>query len=50
MAEYVTKEDLALINKALCDGYDIRIQRTKDGYRIIRDAITVLKKESRDKK
>lgn len=46
MVEYVTANDIHIINKALNEGDDVRIQRTKDGYRIIKDSVAVLKKES----
>lgn len=48
--EYVRKEDLFLINRALNDDKDVRIQRTKDGYRIIEDTVKVLRKAAIEKK
>lgn len=48
--EYVRKEDLFLINRALNDDKDVRIQRTKDGYRIIEDTVKVLRKAEVEKK
>ena len=48
--EYVRKEDLFLINRALNDDKDVRIQRTKDGYRIIEDTVKVLHKAAIEKK
>lgn len=48
--EYVRKEDLFLINRALNDDKDVRIQRTKDGYRIIEDTVKVLHKAAVEKK
>lgn len=44
MIEFVRKEDLHIINMALNNNRDIRIQRTKDGYRIVEDTIKVLAK------
>ncbi len=44
MTEYVKKEDLFLINRALNDDKDVRIQRTKDGYRIVEDSVKVILK------
>lgn len=44
MIEFVRKEDLHIINMALNNNRDIRIQRTKDGYRIVEDTVNVLAK------
>ena len=44
MIEFVRKEDLHIINMALNINRDIRIQRTKDGYRIVEDTVKVLAK------
>ncbi len=44
MTEFVKQEDLHIINRALNNNRDIRIQRTKDGYRIVEDAVKVLVK------
>lgn len=44
----VKQEDLAIINKCLESGCDCRIQKTKDGYRIVADKVTVLKKGNAD--
>ena len=44
MTEYVKKEDLFLINRALNDDKDVRIQRAKDGYRIVEDSVKVILK------
>nr|DAF41844.1 MAG TPA: hypothetical protein [Caudoviricetes sp.] len=44
MIEFVRKEDLHIINMALNNNRDIRIQRTKDGYRIVEDTVKVLAK------
>ena len=44
MTEYVKKEDLFLINRALNDDKDVRIQRTKDCYRIVEDSVKVILK------
>lgn len=44
MIEFVRKEDLHIINMALNNNKDIRIQRTKDGYRIVEDTVKVLAK------
>lgn len=46
MIEYITEKDLHLINKALNDGQDVRIQKTRDGYRIVKDYVSVIKKEN----
>lgn len=43
---YVTEKDLTCINAALSQGADIRIQITKEGYRILADTVRVLKKGS----
>lgn len=43
---YVTENDLTYINAALSQGADIRIQVTKEGYRILADTVRVLKKGS----
>ena len=40
----VTADDLKTINDALKKGCDVRIQRTPDGYRIVADKVTVLKR------
>lgn len=40
----VQKEDLHIINEALNKGFDVEIQNTKSGYRIISKAVKVLKK------
>lgn len=41
----VTADDLPIINKALDDGADVRIQKTPDGgYRIVSDTVKVLKR------
>ena len=37
MIDYVKKEDLHIINRALNNGSDVKIQLTKDGYRITED-------------
>ena len=44
MIDFVKKEDLHIINMALNNIRDIRIQRTKDGYRIVEDTVKVLAK------
>ena len=44
MIKFVRKEDLHIINMALNNNRDIRIQRTKDGYRIVEDTVKVLAK------
>ena len=44
MIDFVKKEDLHIINMALNNNRDIRIQRTKDGYRIEEDTVKVLAK------
>lgn len=44
MTEFVKQEDLHIINMALNNNRDIRIQRTKDGYRIVEDTVKVLAK------
>lgn len=44
MIDFVKKEDLHIINMALNNNRDIRIQRTKDGYRIVEDTVKVLAK------
>lgn len=44
MIKFVSEEDLHIINMALNNNRDIRIQRTKDGYRIIEDTVKVLAK------
>lgn len=44
MIDFVKKEDLHIINMALNNNKDIRIQRTKDGYRIVEDTVKVLAK------
>lgn len=42
---YVNQEDLKIINDALLEGADVRIQRTPNGgCRIVKDFVTVLKK------
>lgn len=49
MIEYVTPNDLNVINKALNNGADVRIQLTPNqGYRIVSDRVMVLKRESRE--
>nr|DAD87631.1 MAG TPA: hypothetical protein [Siphoviridae sp. ctoMB99] len=40
----LNKEDIELIRECLDKGNDCRIQRTKDGYRIVSDSVRVLKK------
>lgn len=49
MIEFVRKEDLHIINMALNNNRDIRIQRTKDGYRIVEDTVKVLAKRDLEK-
>lgn len=44
MIKFVREEDLHIINMALNNNRDIRIQRTKDGYRIVEDTVKVLAK------
>lgn len=39
------REDLPCINKALAAGCDVRIQRVKDGYRIVSERTKVLKRK-----
>lgn len=49
---YITSEDIAIINEALNNGYDIAIKRTVDGAKIIREQAAVLRRtnlESRSK-
>lgn len=45
----LTTDDLPVVNEALRKGFDVRIQRTKDGYRILSDTVKVLKKIKTDK-
>ena len=42
MIEYIRHEDLLIINKALNQGTDIRVQRTPKGCRIVEDNTRVL--------
>lgn len=44
MIQFVTADDLKIINKALNEEKDVRIQRTREGYRIVEDTVRVLKK------
>lgn len=44
MASYLTAADIDIINAALSEGKDVRVQLTKEGYRIISDTVKVLKK------
>ena len=45
--DQVTAEDLPLINKALADGADVRIQGTNDGgFRIVADRVKLLKRSA----
>lgn len=46
MTEFVKSDDLRVINKALSEEKDVRIQRTRDGYRIVEDTVRVLKKSA----
>ena len=46
MIKFVSEEDLHIINMALNNNRDIRIQRTKDGYRIVEDTVKVLAKRN----
>ena len=49
MIKFVSEEDLHIINMALNNNRDIRIQRTKDGYRIVEETVKVLAKRDRVK-
>lgn len=40
----VTTEDIKIINDALKKGFDVRIQNTPEGYRIVADRVNVLKR------
>lgn len=40
----VTTEDIVIINEALKKGFDVRIQNTPEGYRIVADRVNVLKR------
>ena len=42
MIQFVTADDLKVINKALNEEKDVRIQRTREGYRIVEDTVRVL--------
>ena len=46
MCSYINsmKGDIDIINAALSEGKDVRVQLTKEGYRIISDTVKVLKK------
>lgn len=47
MTDQVSAEDLPIINKALAEGADVRIQNTGDGgYRIVADRVRLLKRSS----
>ena len=46
----VTTEDIKIINDALKKGFDVRIQNTPDGYRIVADKVNVLKRGHSAKK
>lgn len=46
MIQFVTTDDLKVINKALNEEKDVRIQRTREGYRIVEDTVRVLLKKS----
>lgn len=41
---FVTPEDVTIINRELMRGNDVRIQKTKTGYRIVSDTVHVVKK------
>ena len=48
--DQVTVDDLSIINKALADGADVRIQNTNDGgYRIVSDRVHLLKRSTQKK-
>lgn len=48
--DQVTVDDLPIINKALADGADVRIQNTNDGgYRIVSDRVHLLKRSTQKK-
>lgn len=47
MRDKVSAEDLDIINRALEDGADVRIQQTGDGgYRIVADRVHLLKRSA----
>ena len=46
MQELITEKELPEINRILAAGNDCRIQVTKDGWRILSDRVTVVKKRS----
>lgn len=48
MIEYITEEDLDLINLTLASGADVKIKTTKEGVIIIRESFAILRKRDRD--
>lgn len=50
MTQYITEEDLDVINIALASGADVVIKTTRQGVKILRETVNVLKKKDQDGK
>lgn len=47
MREYITEDDLDVINYALSCGTDVKIKATKDGVTILRETSSVLREKEK---
>lgn len=50
MTQYITQEDLDIINLALSSGADVIIKTTQTGVKILKESATVLRKKDKEGK
>lgn len=50
VAEYITPEDIEIINLTLASGADVKIKVTKQGVKILRETANVLRKKDQNGK
>ena len=50
MTQFITKEDLDIINLALSSGADVKIKTTQSGVKILKEYATVLRKKDENGK
>ena len=48
MKEFITPDDIEIINLTLASGADVKIKVTKQGVKILRETANVLRKKDQD--
>lgn len=48
MIEFITPDDIEIINLTLASGADVKIKVTKQGVKILRETVNVLRKKDQE--